>query len=76
MESLPAGDWYCFDCQNKVISATSAPLTFILIFFCLYSLQNTIDKVCIVCGKKGKLLNCDTCAKAFHPNCLDPPMTK
>ncbi|XP_075590922.1 uncharacterized protein LOC124500623 [Dermatophagoides farinae] len=37
---------------------------------------NTIDKVCIVCGKKGKLLNCDTCAKAFHPNCIDPPVNK
>ncbi|KAI2810366.1 hypothetical protein BLOT_001527 [Blomia tropicalis] len=38
--------------------------------------KNTIDKVCIVCGKKGKLLNCDTCAKAYHPNCLATPMTK
>ncbi|XP_054161911.1 bromodomain adjacent to zinc finger domain protein 2B-like [Oppia nitens] len=54
MESIPDGDWFCFECQNK----------------------NTIDKVCIVCGKKGKLLNCDSCAKVFHPNCLDPPINK
>ncbi|KAH9413836.1 hypothetical protein DERP_009434, partial [Dermatophagoides pteronyssinus] len=54
METVPTGDWFCYDCQNK----------------------NTIDKVCIVCGKKGKLLNCDTCAKVFHPNCLDPPVNK
>ncbi|CAG2174676.1 unnamed protein product, partial [Oppiella nova] len=54
MESIPEGDWFCFECQNK----------------------NTIDKVCVVCGKKGKLLNCDSCAKVFHPNCLDPPITK
>lgn len=76
METVPAGDWFCFDCQNKVISATSGlSLTFQLTLFLLF-LQNTIDKVCIVCGKKGKLLNCDTCAKAFHPNCLDPPINK
>ncbi|RWS11594.1 bromodomain adjacent to zinc finger domain protein 2B-like isoform X13 [Dinothrombium tinctorium] len=54
METIPEGDWFCFECQNK----------------------NTIDKVCIVCGKKGKLLNCDTCPKVFHPNCIDPPVTK
>ncbi|RWS29696.1 bromodomain adjacent to zinc finger domain protein 2B-like isoform X6 [Leptotrombidium deliense] len=54
METIPEGNWYCFECQNK----------------------NTIDKVCIVCGKKGKLLNCDTCPKVFHPNCIDPPVTK
>ncbi|KAI1290023.1 Bromodomain adjacent to zinc finger domain protein 2B [Halotydeus destructor] len=38
--------------------------------------KNTIDKVCIVCGKKGKLLSCDICPKVFHPNCIDPPVTK
>ncbi|XP_074598774.1 bromodomain adjacent to zinc finger domain 2B toutatis isoform X2 [Brevipalpus obovatus] len=54
METVPEGDWFCFECQNK----------------------NTIDKVCIVCGKKGKLINCDTCPKVYHPNCLDPPVTK
>jgi hypothetical protein len=38
--------------------------------------KNTIDKVCIVCGKRGKLLNCETCPKVFHPNCIDPPVSK
>jgi len=34
MESIPEGDWFCFECQNK----------------------NTIDKVCVVCGKKRKII--------------------
>jgi len=46
-------------------------------WFCFECMnKNTIDKVCIVCGKKGKLLSCDTCPKVFHPNCIDPPVSK
>ena len=74
MEIVPDGDWFCFECQNKV------GLDFVLCLSSLLALfskiQNTIDKVCIVCGKKGKLLSCETCPKVFHPNCIDPPVTK
>ena len=34
-------------------------------------------KGCIVCGKQGgKLLACDKCVKAFHLDCLNPPLAK
>ena len=25
--------------------------------------KNSIDKVCVICGRKGKLINCDTCTR-------------
>lgn len=41
METIPEGDWFCYECSNK----------------------NSIDKVCVICGRKGKLINCDTCTR-------------
>ncbi|XP_022241135.1 bromodomain adjacent to zinc finger domain protein 2B-like isoform X2 [Limulus polyphemus] len=54
METIPDGDWYCYECLNKA----------------------TGDKVCVLCGKKGKLINCDLCPKTYHINCLDPPLSR
>lgn len=54
MESIPDGDWYCYECLSKV----------------------TGEQVCVLCGKKGKLLSCDACPKTFHLNCLEPPLSK
>ncbi|XP_046681974.1 bromodomain adjacent to zinc finger domain protein 2B isoform X3 [Homalodisca vitripennis] len=38
----------------------------------------TGDKCCIVCGKKlgRNLVVCDSCPKAYHTDCLQPPITK
>jgi hypothetical protein len=35
-------------------------------------------KGCIVCGKQGhgKILACDKCVKAYHIDCLNPPLSK
>ncbi|KAF8781842.1 Bromodomain adjacent to zinc finger domain like protein [Argiope bruennichi] len=54
METIPEGDWYCFECLNKA----------------------TGDNVCVICGTKGKLIECETCPKTFHLNCLEPPLAK
>ncbi|KFM75592.1 Bromodomain adjacent to zinc finger domain protein 2B, partial [Stegodyphus mimosarum] len=54
METIPDGDWYCFECLNKA----------------------TGDNVCVICGTKGKLVECEACPKTFHLNCLDPPLSK
>ncbi|GFU48139.1 bromodomain adjacent to zinc finger domain protein 2B [Nephila pilipes] len=54
METIPEGDWYCFECLNKA----------------------TGDNVCVICGTKGKLVECETCPKTFHLNCLEPPLAK
>lgn len=44
METIPEGDWFCYECSNK----------------------NSIDKVCVICGRKGKLINCDTCTRGEY----------
>ncbi|XP_076324451.1 bromodomain adjacent to zinc finger domain protein 2B-like isoform X5 [Tachypleus tridentatus] len=54
METIPDGDWYCYECLNKA----------------------TGDKVCVLCGKKGKLIVCDLCPKMYHIDCLDPPLSR
>ncbi|XP_054719613.1 bromodomain adjacent to zinc finger domain protein 2B-like [Uloborus diversus] len=54
METIPDGDWYCFECLNKA----------------------TGDNVCVICGIKGKLVECETCPKTFHLTCLEPPLAK
>ncbi|XP_013791354.1 bromodomain adjacent to zinc finger domain protein 2B-like [Limulus polyphemus] len=54
METIPDGDWYCYECLNKA----------------------TGDKVCVLCGKKGKLIRCDLCPKTYHIDCLDPPLLR
>ncbi|KAL1426598.1 hypothetical protein MTO96_018181 [Rhipicephalus appendiculatus] len=46
-------------------------------WYCYECLNKTQDeKVCILCGKKGKLVRCDACPKVFHHTCLDPPLSK
>ncbi|XP_071440826.1 bromodomain adjacent to zinc finger domain protein 2A-like isoform X2 [Hetaerina americana] len=56
MENIPEGDWYCYECLNKV----------------------TGERNCIVCGRKvGKnLVQCDQCPRAYHTDCLQPPINK
>lgn len=40
----------------------------------------TGERNCIVCGKKqsssGRLMQCELCPRAFHQDCMNPPMTK
>lgn len=46
-------------------------------WYCYECLNKTQDeKVCILCGKKGKMVRCDACPKVFHLTCLDPPLSK
>ncbi|XP_029646826.1 bromodomain adjacent to zinc finger domain protein 2B isoform X3 [Octopus sinensis] len=55
METIPDGDWYCYECISK---ATGVPC-------------------CVACGKKnGKLATCDECPRAFHIDCLIPPLQR
>ncbi|XP_022258103.1 bromodomain adjacent to zinc finger domain protein 2B-like, partial [Limulus polyphemus] len=54
METIPDGDWYCYECLNKATS----------------------DKVCVLCGKQGKLIGCDLCPKVFHVDCVGPPLSR
>ncbi|XP_065342167.1 bromodomain adjacent to zinc finger domain protein 2B-like isoform X13 [Cloeon dipterum] len=57
IESVPDGDWYCFECRNKA----------------------TGERNCIVCGKRGvgkNLVLCDSCPRAYHLECLTPPIAK
>ncbi|XP_054280397.1 bromodomain adjacent to zinc finger domain protein 2B isoform X2 [Macrosteles quadrilineatus] len=48
-------------------------------WFC-YECMNkaTGDKCCIVCGNKigRNLVTCDNCPKAYHTDCLQPPISK
>ncbi|XP_041111326.1 PHD finger protein 21B-like isoform X3 [Polyodon spathula] len=32
------------------------------------------DEHCAVCKDDGELQPCDTCSRAYHPDCLDPPL--
>ena len=34
------------------------------------------DDFCAVCGEHGDLLCCDICSRAFHTNCVYPPIRK
>ena len=34
------------------------------------------DDFCAVCGDHGDLLCCDICSRAFHINCVYPPIRK
>ncbi|XP_043227858.1 bromodomain adjacent to zinc finger domain protein 2B-like isoform X5 [Amphibalanus amphitrite] len=55
MDTIPDGDWYCFECVNKA----------------------TGERACVVCGKgEGKVLLCEGCPRAFHPECVTPPVAK
>jgi len=37
----------------------------------------TGDRICMVCSKKGKnLVSCDGCPKAYHIDCLEPPLSR
>ncbi|XP_064471785.1 bromodomain adjacent to zinc finger domain protein 2B-like isoform X2 [Ornithodoros turicata] len=46
-------------------------------WYCYECLNKTQEeKVCVLCGKKGKLVHCDGCPKVFHMTCLEPPLTK
>ncbi|XP_077483025.1 bromodomain adjacent to zinc finger domain protein 2B-like isoform X4 [Amblyomma americanum] len=60
---------YCFKPKMDRIPAGD--------WYCYECLNKTQDeKVCILCGKKGKLVRCDACPKVFHLTCLDPPLSK
>ncbi|XP_029822200.2 bromodomain adjacent to zinc finger domain protein 2B isoform X2 [Ixodes scapularis] len=46
-------------------------------WYCYECLNKTQDeKLCVLCGKKGKLVRCDACPKVFHLTCLEPPLSK
>lgn len=46
-------------------------------WYCYECLNKTQDKkVCVLCGKEGKLIHCDACPKVFHLTCLEPPLSK
>lgn len=36
---------------------------------------NENEDECAVCGKTGKLLCCDSCPRAYHHRCVDPPLS-
>jgi len=55
LDTVPDGDWYCYECVNKA----------------------TGERACVVCGKgEGKVLLCEGCPRAFHPECVQPAVTK
>ncbi|XP_077993528.1 bromodomain adjacent to zinc finger domain protein 2B-like isoform X2 [Glandiceps talaboti] len=41
---------------------------------CIY--KATGECICVMCRDKGKLIRCDNCPRAYHPDCLDPPLPK
>lgn len=44
---------------------------------CVNKAAGDRDRVCVLCGKKGKILcYCDGCPKAYHIECMDPPLTR
>lgn len=56
METIPEGDWYCYECKNKASG----------------------ERNCIVCGKRPvkNFVLCDHCPRAYHADCLNPPLLK
>jgi hypothetical protein len=38
--------------------------------------QDENDDYCAACSGNGDLVCCDGCTRAFHFNCLDPPMSE
>ncbi|XP_070536234.1 bromodomain adjacent to zinc finger domain protein 2B-like isoform X4 [Ptychodera flava] len=41
---------------------------------CIY--KATGECICVMCRSKGKLVKCENCPRAYHPDCLDPPLSK
>ncbi|XP_076314642.1 bromodomain adjacent to zinc finger domain protein 2B-like [Tachypleus tridentatus] len=77
METIPDGDWYCYECLNKIhLHLTIVPISSSCHIESTSLSQATGDKVCVLCGKKGKLIRCDMCPKTYHIDCLDPPLLR
>lgn len=83
MDKIPEGDWWvpssCF--IPRLINSVASPLlsSSRYCFECVN--KATGERKCIVCGgcrpaPVGKMLLCELCPRAYHHDCLIPPLIK